>query len=136
GAPRSRTRPLFRGDKTSLLLVAPGIDALPRRGLYVYRIFLAPDEADNFALWAQLRPYRPDGLGPAPEPRLVLGQVGRFALRYFGTAEDEEDPRWHEAWTPDNGALPRLVGIELQTRADGPTQILAAEPLLRGEAKP
>ena len=136
GAPHRGARPLFRGDTTSVLLVAPGIDALPRRGLYVYRIFLAPDEADRPALWAQLRPYRPDELGPAPEPRLVLAEMGRFAVRYYGTGEDEDEPRWHEGWTPDNGTLPRLVGIEVQTEEGGPVQRLAAAPLLRAGARP
>ena len=122
---------VFEGSANRLVLVAPGVRALPRPGLYRYEVFseARSDTSGVVDLWVSVQPYRP-GDDASGEPRLLQEGVVEFAVRYYGVADAREEPQWVDEWPADLGALPTLVEIRLRL-ADGPERpLIIAAPVV------
>jgi prepilin-type N-terminal cleavage/methylation domain-containing protein len=130
---RGGVRVLFRGDATSLFLLAPGESGPSGAG--VYRTWLVPVEAGDGearGLALALAPHEPGRpLEQAPgtgqrHPMATTGIAVRF--RYFGAQPLRAQPDWHETWQR-NDALPRLV--EINARSLDPAQPYARRIVVR-----
>lgn len=106
---------VLEGTSGSILFVAPGVNALPRPGLYRYEIFIEERGGTEPVrdLWVRMAPYR--GVDTeAGEARLLQEGLAAFELRYFGALQQGEEPAWVDEWPPTAGRAPLLVAIRLQ----------------------
>lgn len=113
---------IFSGTNERFSVVAPGVDALPRSGLYRYGVFFAPRSGSGDAgdLWVRIDPYRPGEEGDST-PRLLREKLAGIEVRYFGVVEDGEPADWVEWWPAEAERLPLLVEIRLLPE-DGPAR--------------
>jgi general secretion pathway protein J len=113
---------IFSGTSERFSVVAPGVDALPRAGLYRYDVFFAPRTGSREAgdLWVRIHPYRPGEESDAA-PRLLRENLAGFEVRYFGVVEDREPAEWVEWWPEEADRLPLLVEIRF-VPGDGPAR--------------
>jgi general secretion pathway protein J len=121
----------FVGDPDTLGFVSSFVPQGQYGGLWHYEIALAAGEgAGALVLIQQL--VRP-GSSPnaAPLRTVVFSDVDALRLRYFGAADNDSAPEWHDSWH-DPRRLPRLVAVDVTfARADGRrwTPLVAALPL-------
>ena len=124
-------RGFFEGARDRFALVAPGVRALPRSGLYRYEIYLEERAGDQIAgdLWVRMEPYRLEEEAATGEPRLLLENIAALEIRYFGASGAGGEPEWGEEWPADAHRLPLLVEIRLQP-ADAPERpLIIAAPM-------
>jgi general secretion pathway protein J len=135
--------PVFAGEPERLELVAPLSEHVGIPGLYVLRLtledagdarrlvltrwLLHPEVLDGGDDWPEWEPMIEssgiaDDSGPfdrdlaagAYGRTVLLPQVERFELAYFGSAEGEFEPEWLEEWL-DQPRLPVRVRLDLTT---------------------
>ena len=61
---------------------------------------------------------------------MLLEGVTDLELSYYGVAAGETDPDWHKEWL-EQGALPALVRIHLNTSDQPWPDLIVALPALR-----
>jgi general secretion pathway protein J len=94
---------------------------LPRHagagGIGRYRLEL--DKGGRLLIaWEPRRPGAPLAAPPASEPTIVLADVERISIGYFGAANANESPEWRDRWS--GPVLPRLLRIDLQFKQNDP----------------
>jgi general secretion pathway protein J len=134
---------VFAGDAERLELAAPLSEYVGLPGIYVLRLTLE-GRGDDLSLVLTRWLMHPEVLAgmddvPAWEPlledagmaldsvpvgtdladgafgrTLLLEDVNELEIAYFGLAEGEDEPDWHEEWT-EQPRLPLLVRIRLTT---------------------
>ncbi len=134
---------VFAGDAQRLELAAPLSEYVGLPGIYVLRLTLE-GRGDDLSLVLTRWLMHPEVLAgmddvPAWEPlledagmaldsvpvgtdladgafgrTLLLEDVNELEIAYFGLAEGEDEPDWHEEWT-EQPRLPLLVRIRLTT---------------------
>lgn len=136
-------RPVFAGDAVSLEFVAPLSEHVGVPGLYVLRLVLEsageyerlvlvrwllhPDVlegGDDYPEWQPLAeassisadegPLDRDVAAGAYGRTVLLPQVDRFEIAYFGVEEGQNEPEWFEEWL-DQPRLPQKVYLYLTT---------------------
>lgn len=108
---------IFIGSADRLVLVAPGKSAFARSGLYRYEVFALPsaDDRDRRNIWVRIDPFRPEMEEvPLSEPRLLLEDVEKFELAYFGLPPDSDEAVWTTEWPEELESMPLLVSLYLQ----------------------
>jgi general secretion pathway protein J len=147
-------RLVFDGDQENLEFVAPLSEHVGTPGLYVLRLTLEEGKSNRLVLTRWL--LHPDvlaGLGDIPEwepltsgahalvgvdleedraagafgSTLLLDAVEELEIGYFGIAQGEQEPGWHEEWLPGSG-MPEAVRIHLTTRGQGWPDMLVRLP--------
>nr|WP_242519054.1 prepilin-type N-terminal cleavage/methylation domain-containing protein [Thiorhodovibrio winogradskyi] len=133
---------IFAGETDRLEWVAPLSARASVPGLYILRLTLQDNESGGKRLMLTRWLLHPDVLNgsgdvPAWEPllegfgpdsgvdgrdrdlaggaygqTLMVPDVGRFKLAYFGVAEGEQSPAWFDQWTDAEG-LPMRVQLDL-----------------------
>ena len=132
---------VFSGDAENLEFVAPLSEHVGTPGLYILRLSLERDEAKRLILTRWLlhsdvlggfgdipewEPYEGSS-GPIDElpleedvaagaygSTLLLDDVDEMEIRYFGIAEGDEDPEWHEEWFQQS-SMPLAIDLHLTT---------------------
>jgi general secretion pathway protein J len=136
---------VFAGDGERLEFVAPLSEHVGVPGLYVLRIDLVPTDQDQALILTRwlVHPEVLEGFDdiPAWEPlgedsrlfldavprdtdaaagafgrTVLLDRVADFRIAYYGTADGDIEPDWHEEWLGQAG-LPTLLQIRLATPA-------------------
>lgn len=108
---------VFIGGAERVILVAPGRASFARSGLYRYEVFALPSEIDRDRrnLWVRIDPFRPEMEEvPLSEPRLLLEDVEKFELSYFGIPPDSDEGIWTTEWPAELESMPQLVSLYLQ----------------------
>lgn len=105
----------FVGSADHIEFLAPLPQYVGLGGLYRFHLSgITESGTEELILSWEL--YRPDQVGTAEEDqvsqRVLLEDIERLEVRYYGAFEADHDPEWHEAWDADTH-LPRLVSIEL-----------------------
>lgn len=98
----------FAGGTEAIAYLAPFDGLLDRGGLY--RIALAGGDRQ---IVLSREPFPAAGV-PGDRPRIL--QAGGLELRYWGLAEGEAAPRWHQVWE-SQATLPVLMEIRLEPAA-------------------
>lgn len=124
----------FDSGETQITLVAPGVAALGRPGLYLYRLFFESRSGGLGDVWATVIPFRPDQTEASGEPRLVLENVAQFSFRYFGVRGDAETPEWGTDWRARDG-VPRLVAFTFLAGNGGVDREQFVAPMVTAEAR-
>jgi general secretion pathway protein J len=134
GGSAKEQRGIFEGEPDRFVLVAPGVRALPRPGLYRYEVFFEMRANGDAVgdLWVRMAPFRA-GDQPPGEERLLQMDVAGFGVRYFGPLREGEESGWADNWPETTGSLPFLVEIDVR-QADAPDRpmIIAAPMLMEG----
>ncbi len=110
----------FQGENDSLQFVAAMPASASRLGLQLFNLYLKPSNNNNsYDLWVKIQPFYPnrDESNWKDEELIILKQLERFKLRYFGAEQTDEDPTWHDEWM-EQEKLPLIINIEL-TMANG-----------------
>jgi len=136
-------QPVFAGDAASLEFVAPLSEHVGIPGLYVLRLVLEPageydrlvlvrwllhpevlEGGDDYPEWQPLAeassisadegPLDRDVAAGAYGRTVLLPQVDRFEIAYFGVEEGQSEPEWFEEWL-DQPRLPQKVRLSLST---------------------
>jgi general secretion pathway protein J len=110
----------FFGSADRIEFLAPLPQHVGLGGLYRFHLRgITESGAEELILSWEL--YRPDRVGTAEEEqvsqRVLLEDIERLKVRYYGAFESDLDPEWHEAWDA-NTHLPRLISIDLAFPAD------------------
>lgn len=134
---------VFAGDRDRIEFAAPLAEQVGVPGLYILRLGLVPmndgealvltywlihpevlDGFDDIPTWEPLEaesqlfldaiPPETDVAAGAFGRTLLLNPVAEFAIAYFGTADGETEPDWHEEWFAQS-TLPTLLQIRLAT---------------------
>lgn len=102
----------FQGNKQSLQFVSVFPASAGRSGMQLFSI--AQD--NEHALKVTLTPFFPTNEGEEwqQEEAVVLKQVSKFSLAYFGDADGQGEYRWHEQWL-EKSTQPSLVKITIST---------------------
>lgn len=105
----------FQGFPQRLRFVAALPAASMRKGLQVFTIEIDPRQSTT--LQVALKPYQPtdDESAQIDPPVILLKQVERFALAYFGKREDEDQATWHEEWVGAE-TLPSLIKVVIELK--------------------
>jgi general secretion pathway protein J len=147
---------VFAGDAENLELVAPLSEHVGTPGLYVLRIsleeegirqlvvtrwLLHPDVLAGNEGTPEWEPFEGGGglsvSGPLDED-LVAGAYGRTLLldgveeleiAYFGIADGEQDPGWHEEWL-EQPRMPLAIRVHLTTKEQTWPDMLVRLPQL------
>jgi general secretion pathway protein J len=147
---------VFAGDAERLELAAPLSEYVGLPGIYILRLTLE-GRGDDLSLVLTRWLMHPEVLAgmddvPAWEPlledagmaldsvplgtdladgafgrTLLLEDVSEFEIAYFGLAEGEDEPDWHEEWA-EQPRLPLLVRIRLTTLDQGWPDLIVALP--------
>lgn len=124
----------FEGEGDRFVLVAPGVSALARPGLYRYEVFFQLRESGEGVgdLWVRMAPFRTTDQQPGEE-RLLQMDVAAFQVRYFGVPQKGSESEWASDWPETMGRLPLLVEIGVR-QADAPDRpfLIAAPALVEG----
>lgn len=148
--------PVFGGDGTTLEFAAPLSEHVGVAGLYVLRLtlerrgsgqalilnrwLLHPEVlagGDDFPPWEPLEkdggkalddyPSDLDRAGGAFGRTLLLADVGAFGIAYYGTADGETEPGWHEEWLAQS-TLPTHLRIRLTTASQSWPDLIVTLP--------
>ncbi len=141
----AETLTVFAGDSERLEFAAPLSEQVGVPGLYILRLGLVAlddsealvltywlihpevlEGSDDIPSWEPLEaesklsldeiPPNTDVAAGAFGRTLLLSPVAEFAIAYFGTADGETEPDWHEEWFGQS-TLPSLLQIRLATPA-------------------
>jgi general secretion pathway protein J len=123
---------VFVGDPDTLAFVSSFVPQGQYGGLWRYELALAAGETRSGSLVLSQKLLRL-GLSAdaAPLRTVVLNEVDALRLRYFGAADKDSAPQWHDSWH-DPRRLPRLVAVDITFgRADGRqwTPLVVALPM-------
>jgi general secretion pathway protein J len=94
---------------------------LPRHagtgGIGRYRLEL--DKGGRLLIaWEPRRPGAALAAPPAGDPSVILGDVERISIEYFGANKADQAPVWQDRWS--GPLLPFLIRIDLQFKQDDP----------------
>jgi prepilin-type N-terminal cleavage/methylation domain-containing protein len=109
----------FRGEADRAAFVATQDFTAEERGLARFELRSAGEGKDRAVVlsWSLWRPSAQQDTGVSAFPvrsRVLITNVRRFSLRYFGAAQTEQEPQWLDAWSrPD--MLPDSVEISVET---------------------
>jgi general secretion pathway protein J len=121
----SEASDLAEAEADSMVGTADGLSffaPLPRHagagGIGRYRLEL--DKGGRLLIaWEPRRPGAAVAAPPAGEPTIILADVERISIGYFGAAANaNEAPEWRDRWS--GPLLPRLLRIDLQFKQDDP----------------
>lgn len=105
--------PVFVGESGELRFAAPLSVQHRNGGLYIFRLGLSGSASSDLVVGWQT--YRPDASlddTSLQEQVVLLREVADIQLSYFGSLQDDLEPRWHSEWN-DAGGLPDLVRVDL-----------------------
>ena len=121
---------LLEGGRDRIVFVAPGVDSLPRPGLYRYEIFVEPRSGGEASdLWVRMDPWRGEDT-VSGEARLLQESIAAFEVRYFGSPQQGEAPAWFDEWSSSTGRFPLLVAIRLQPADMAERPLIIAGPMV------
>ncbi|WP_246237530.1 general secretion pathway protein GspJ [Caldichromatium japonicum] len=143
---------VFAGEAGRIEWASPLSDQVGLPGLYILRL---QQEGDNLVLtrwllhpellaagedvpaWVPLTeqdeaelaglPVEIDRAGGAFGRTLLLSNVNRFNLAYYGWADGDSEPGWHETWVGQTH-LPELLQIRLETNEQSWPEIILRLP--------
>jgi general secretion pathway protein J len=147
---------LFGGDAGRIELTAPLSEHVGVSGLYVLRLTLEDrsesraliltrwllhpeilEGGDGFPAWEPLQkdgsmsaddlPSDMDATGGAFGRTLLLEHVDAFAILYYGLADGDSEPDWHEDWLGQS-SLPVQIRIRLTTTFQAWPDLVIALP--------
>ncbi len=143
---------VFAGEKGRIEWATPLSAQVGLPGLYILRLqqedqnlvltrwLLHPEilaGGDDLPGWVPLAeqqvteletlPLEMDRAGGAFGRALLLTDVGRFELAYYGLADGDTEPAWHEEWIGQTH-LPNLVRIRLETTEQSWPEIILSLP--------
>ncbi|SDX15159.1 prepilin-type N-terminal cleavage/methylation domain-containing protein [Thiocapsa roseopersicina] len=148
---------VFAGDSERLEFVAPLSTQVGVPGLYILRLELVPidqdvslvltrwlvhpevlEGTDEIPTWEPLEadsgstldstPLDMDAAAGAFGRTLLLDRVAEFQIAYFGTADGEIEPDWHEEWIGQS-TMPTLLQIRMATPAQSWPALLVSLPV-------
>lgn len=152
----AEVRQIFAGDAERLEFAAPLAEQVGIPGLYILRLELAPNGQDTALMLTRwlLHPEVLEGSDdiPAWEPleeasgvlgkagavdldlkggafgqTLLLDRVDTFEIDYFGIADGDTEPDWHEEWLQQT-SMPTMLRIHLGTPAQSWPELIVALP--------
>ncbi|MDX1434391.1 MAG: prepilin-type N-terminal cleavage/methylation domain-containing protein [Gammaproteobacteria bacterium] len=121
-ADRSAWRLWFHGEPDGVVFATAMPAYLGDGGIYQLALHGERGE-DGKRLMVSRRLLHPDA-APGAEgrdqeaPRVLVGNLDDVAFAYYGAAQPDERPRWHERWESMQ-RLPELVRVRLATRGLG-----------------
>jgi general secretion pathway protein J len=148
---------VFAGDSERLEFVAPLSEQVGVPGLYILRLGLEPRDrdaalvltrwlvhpevlegTDEIPTWEPLEaesafgsdsaPLDADAAAGAFGRTLLLDRVAAFEIAYFGTADGEIEPDWHEEWFGQS-TMPTLLRIRMATPAQSWPDLMVNLPV-------
>lgn len=147
---------VFAGDSERLEFAAPLSEHVGIPGLYVLRLGVVPlgsgqglvlthwlahpevlEGSDGIPPWEPLDadsglfledwPPETDAAAGAFGRTLLVETVGELAIAYFGMADGDAEPEWHEEWL-EQSTLPAMLRIRLATPAESWPDLIVALP--------
>ncbi|CRI64889.1 General secretion pathway protein J [Thiocapsa sp. KS1] len=148
---------VFAGDSERLEFVAPLSEQVGVPGLYILRLGLVPidrdvslvltrwlvhpevlEGTDDIPTWEPLdadsglaldsAPLDMDAAAGAFGRTLLLDRVAEFGIAYFGTADGETEPDWHEEWLGQS-TMPTLLRIHMATTEQSWPDLIVGLPV-------
>lgn len=100
---------VFKGHPQALRFAASLTASSTRKGLQIFEIGLDPQQSST--LLVSLTPYQQ--IKPDPvEPVVLLKNIERFNLQYFGKTEAVAEPVWQDEWLLFD-RLPNLIKVSI-----------------------
>ncbi|MCP5431898.1 MAG: prepilin-type N-terminal cleavage/methylation domain-containing protein [Alphaproteobacteria bacterium] len=121
-APANSAHVVFRGDRDSLLFVAPGLKRAGAVSLFEYRVELV-EERDGTSLVLSYAPILPPVPGVAPPQRghvTLLRGLGEARLSYAGEGS------WRDAWS-EPGLMPQAVRFAYAFKGEAVSLVFPVE---------
>ncbi|MFW5444082.1 MAG: type II secretion system protein GspJ [Methylococcaceae bacterium] len=116
----------FQGERDKLQFVSVFPASAGRKGIQLFEISF--DKADNGAVKVLLKPFYPplEYQDWEEDEQVLLENVEKFELSFFGKEDDESDSAWVDSWQ-EKQYLPELVkiNIELADHSYWPEMIFA-----------
>lgn len=103
----------FQGKAQSLQFVSSFPTSAGRAGLQLFSVELVSENAGN-VLKVTLKPFFPipEGEEWLEEKEILIRNVSRFSLAYFGSEDGLSESRWQDDWL-ERDRPPRLVKIKI-----------------------
>ena len=116
---------VFTGEAQSLTLVTPMLSHLGLGGLYEVHFDLV-EAGELGQLRMRWLPYRPDAEeNEEVMETVLLAGVTEASWAYFGAADFDATPQWHESWSNPQ-QRPILVRLRLSVRGETWPAVVAA----------
>jgi general secretion pathway protein J len=127
---RSEGRTGFQGDAEQLSFVADMPAYVGLGGLVRIRLGAADNDTGTQLILSRERfdPQAGTAADESLETAVLVEELDRLGLAYFGQQGPDETPAWHTRWD-DQNTLPNLVRIDIRPAGERAWPLLIARPL-------